>query len=363
MSGVEIGVVVALGVALAGLAALALTGLRSGRRGAVPDAPGPPGPPDPDSDDFRELALERLVSLAATVTGATAAALYGRAEERIGGTAELASTGEAGGLMGIAAVVLRSGRPALVGEGRAAAAVPVMWRGGQDAALVVAADDDRGEFTGTDLELLFEIAGWCGSALDHRSLHGGTLDSTRTQARALETAAAMWDGHEAALGDELATLARGLGEHLGMRGSDLAELALAARLHDVGKLRVPGDVLRRPGPLSRQDWARVRMHPTWSAELVSRVPGLEGVAALISLHHERVDGHGYPHALPAERIPLGARILAVCDAYGALRHERPYRTALSEDEAVAELRGATGQFDPAVVDALEEHLERSPSYA
>jgi hypothetical protein len=365
MSAVEVGVIVALGLALTGLTVLGLTWMRTVRRPAhEPAHDDPPPRPAPTADaDACERALERLVAHAATVTGATATALYSRAEERIGGAVEIASSGDTGGLVGIAAVVLRSGRPALVPDGQPAAAVPVMWRGAQDAALVVTADDAGREFDGADLELLFELAGWCGSALDHRSLHGGSLDSTGSQARALQTAAAVWDGHEARRGDEVAALARDVGARLGLQGSDLGELELAARLHDVGKLRVPGDVLRHRGPLGETAWGRVRMHPTWGAELVSRVPGLEAVAALVSLHHERIDGRGYPHALAADRIPLAARIVAVCDAYAAMRSERPYRPSMPADPALAELRAAAGQFDPVVLDALEDHLARAATYA
>jgi HD domain len=362
VSAVEAGIVVALGVTGAGLGLVALTSTRAGRGAAErpPDQPSGSGGGGSGAD-FRELTLERLACIGATVTGATTAALYARADERVRGVAEVRSYGEAGGLMGIAAVVLRGGRPALAAAERPAAAVPVMWRGGQDAALVVAGG--RGRFGPRDIAVLTEIACWSGTALDHRSLHGGPLESADAQARALQTAVAVWDDHDERRGDDLAALARALGERSGLRGCDLRELELAARLHDVGKLRVPGEVLRRGGPLNRSEWESVRMHPTWGAELVSRVPGLEAVAALIGLHHERADGQGYPHALPAERIPVAARIVAVCDAYGALRADRPYRAALSRREALAELRASRGQFDPALLDALQAHLERAPTYA
>src|SRR4051794_23098666 len=245
------------------------------------------------AENVSRIALERLVCIAVTVTGASEGALYARAGERVGGVADVASYGEAGGPVGIAAVVLRSGRPALGDEARRTAAVPVMWRGAQDAAVVVAREGRS--FDGVDLELLLELACLCGMALDHRSLHGGALDSADSQARALQTAVALWDDHEEWRGDETAALARELGGGLGLTGDELSELELAARLHDVGKLRVPAQVLSRGGPLNRAAWDQVRLHPAWGAELVSRVPGLEAVAALVSLHHERFDGDGYPH--------------------------------------------------------------------
>jgi HD-GYP domain-containing protein (c-di-GMP phosphodiesterase class II) len=180
---------------------------------------------------------------------------------------------------------------------------------------------------------------------------------------ALEAATATWDGHDAGRGDALAALARAIGASLGMSGTELVELELAARLHDVGKLRLPASVLQRRGPLTESELALVRMHPAWGADMLRRVPGLKSVAAVVGLHHERMDGQGYPHAIAGDLIPLSARVLAVCDAYAALISERPYRPALTAGAAVAELEDSCGQFDPAVVRALAEQLRLAPAPA
>ena len=111
--------------------------------------------------------------------------------------------------------------------------------------------------------------------------------------------------------------------------------------------------LGKPGRLSDDERHLVRLHPEWGAEMVGRIPGLEAVALIVRLHHERPDGTGYPHGLSHERIPVASRIVSVCDAYGAMTKRRPYSAPLDLDAALGELERNTGtQFDPDVVDAL-----------
>jgi HD-GYP domain-containing protein (c-di-GMP phosphodiesterase class II) len=125
----------------------------------------------------------------------------------------------------------------------------------------------------------------------------------------------------------------------------------------VGKIRVPRDLLRRPGQLTPDEYGLVQLHPIWGAELVSRVPGLAVVALMIRHHHERIDGHGYPAGLRGDQIPLATRIVSVADAYAAMIAGRPYRNAMAPANAVEELRIHAGrQFDTDVVDVLAETI-------
>ena len=156
-------------------------------------------------------------------------------------------------------------------------------------------------------------------------------------------------------GVRTAILAAALARRLGLDAGTVRRLRLAALLHDIGKVGVPGAVLRKPGPLTDEEWAAVRRHPEVGAEIVARVPGLTPVAEIILAHHERWDGSGYPRGLKGEEIPVEARILAVADVYDALRSDRPYRPAWSEEEALSYIRAQSGRlFDPRVVEALEE---------
>jgi diguanylate cyclase (GGDEF)-like protein len=144
-------------------------------------------------------------------------------------------------------------------------------------------------------------------------------------------------------------------------GCDPAEahaIGLAARLHDVGKVAIADAILNKPGRLTPDEWELMRHHPGVGADVIRRIPSLRGVAPIVEGHHERWDGGGYPRNLAGERIPIGARILAVADAYSAMVSTRPYREALDHDSAMAELRRCAGtQFDPEVVDAFEALVE------
>jgi HD-GYP domain-containing protein (c-di-GMP phosphodiesterase class II) len=116
---------------------------------------------------------------------------------------------------------------------------------------------------------------------------------------------------------------------------------------------VPEAVLRKPGPLDESERAVMACHVEWGAELLRHLPGCEGIAQVVRHHHERYDGGGYPDGLRNGQIPLASRIIAACDAFGAMTSDRPYRPALRKRQAIAELRdGAGSQFDPETVDAL-----------
>jgi two-component system, cell cycle response regulator len=152
---------------------------------------------------------------------------------------------------------------------------------------------------------------------------------------------------------DVAELAIRTGRELGLEPEDLDVVSRAAELHDIGKVAVPDDIIHKPGSLDDVEWRIMRQHTLVGERILAAAPALKGVARLVRLSHERWDGTGYPDRLGAEEIPIGARIIAVCDTYDAMTSERPYATARSHDEAIAELRRcAGGQFDPAVVEAF-----------
>ena len=158
----------------------------------------------------------------------------------------------------------------------------------------------------------------------------------------------------------VARYAAGIAQRLGWGGADLAYLRVAAMLHDVGKVSLPDQILRKPGPLDPQEYEEVKLHPVIGAELVNRVDGLSLISRWVRHSHEHFDGSGYPDGLAGDDIPLASRILLVADAFDAITSARPYRSALSIGEACEELRLHSGtQFDPACVDALMTHLART----
>lgn len=157
------------------------------------------------------------------------------------------------------------------------------------------------------------------------------------------------------------------GRHMGLEGSELAELETAGLLHDIGKIGVPDAILRKRGPLRWHEAELMRQHSEIGARLLQQLSGLEAAVPLVLHHQERYDGRtvgpypGYPDGLAGEAIPLGARIIAVVDAFDAMTSDREYRKARTVEEAIAELRAESGkQFDPAVVDAFLEVLVESP---
>jgi len=146
-----------------------------------------------------------------------------------------------------------------------------------------------------------------------------------------------------------------LGRELGMSGSDLIALELGARLHDIGKIAVPDHVLKKPAPLTEDEWAIMRIHPAKGQEMVramkERLP--EGAALIVGQHHEQWNGGGYPLGLKEDQICLGARIFAVADTFDAITSDRVYRRGRRYQDALEEILAFSGiQFDPAVVDAF-----------
>src|SRR5436305_2924252 len=155
-------------------------------------------------------------------------------------------------------------------------------------------------------------------------------------------------------------LALDVGHELGLDACQQRDLEFGALLHDIGKLRVPDEIINKPGKLDPAEWAVIKRHPVDGQEMLDRIGGvLADVGLIVRGHHERWDGGGYPDGLVAEAIPLAARIICACDAYSAMTTNRPYRAAMPVEEAVAELRNCSGtQFDPQVIKAVERVVRR-----
>jgi diguanylate cyclase (GGDEF)-like protein len=156
----------------------------------------------------------------------------------------------------------------------------------------------------------------------------------------------------------VAVLCRRVGQHFGMAGDELDELVRAAELHDVGKVGIPDAILEKAGALTEAEREFIRQHTLLGERILGAAPALRPVAVIVRASHERWDGEGYPDGLAGEAIPLGARIIAACDAYEAMTTDRCYRERMSHEAACEELRRESGrQFDPGVVDELIAELD------
>jgi HD-GYP domain-containing protein (c-di-GMP phosphodiesterase class II) len=144
-----------------------------------------------------------------------------------------------------------------------------------------------------------------------------------------------------------------LAEAIGLSPDEVSKVSTSALLHDIGKIGIPDKVLNKKGKLNEEDWEAIKAHPKLGANIVGNIPNLVPCVNSILYHHERWDGGGYPKGLKGEEIPIEARILAIADSFDAMTSARPYRPALSQEEAVKELRqGAGVQFDPKLVEAF-----------
>jgi HD-GYP domain-containing protein (c-di-GMP phosphodiesterase class II) len=187
---------------------------------------------------------------------------------------------------------------------------------------------------------------WCGQLLI--SLHHF--------AEALGEAVDVKDHYTRSHSVVVAEVAHHLATALGLNPARCAEVHVAGHLHDLGKIGLPDRVLQATGPLSQEDWQEIKRHPVLGYEILRHVPLLAppgGIAEMVLYHHERFDGSGYPFGLRGEEIPLGARIIAVADAFSAMVDDRVYRKGLAVELVFAELAHCAGsQFDPRVAAAM-----------
>jgi hypothetical protein len=281
----------------------------------------------PDDGSEEPGVLQRVVSLACRLARVDEAVILLRGRARSSSLVAVAWHGSHAGRSASwpasqAAVrqALATGRPAAKsGRGRRlSAAAPLLVDGEARGVLTLTSAAPAGPLGHDQLELLAELADLASSALVERDLRAraeAVLDAgVGILGRAVDARDAYTGAHSA----HVSALARRVGGRIGLEGGDLALLEYAARLHDVGKIGVPDAILRKPGPLDEAEWAVMRLHPEWGAEMIAEVPGLEELAALVVAHHERWDGSGYPRGLAGERIPLASRVISVCDAYEAM---------------------------------------------
>ena len=179
-------------------------------------------------------------------------------------------------------------------------------------------------------------------------------DTYRTTLKALAAALETRDAETHGHSERVVRFSLRLGQEMGLPADQMRSLEFGALLHDIGKIGVPDAILRKPGPLTEEEWRRMREHPTHGQRILRGIEFLEGAASIVAEHHERWDGTGYPLGLRGTQIDIKARIFAVADAFDAVVSNRVYRHGKSYEAALAELKTHAGrQFDPDVVAAFE----------
>ena len=275
---------------------------------------------------------------------------------------------------GIVGKVLSSGEPVIVSDyhdfpensepGHAATqaggSAPIKYGGQVRGAISVGTTDPARAFGREELDALRRLADLGSVTLEQAEMRKHLELAVGSGVEALTEAIDMRDHYTWQHSQNVMELAGKVGKRLELDEEALAELAFAARLHDVGKVGVPDSVLLKSGPLNDDEWEIMKQYPLRGAELLERVPGLGNVAQLVLSEHEHWDGSGYPQGLKGEEIPLASRIILVCDAYDAMTSDRPWRGALKPWAAVRELRAGAGrEFDPQCVVQLIGVLRES----
>lgn len=169
--------------------------------------------------------------------------------------------------------------------------------------------------------------------------------------QALETRDFETHGHS----ERVVTFSLRLGHELGLEKDAMRDLELGALLHDIGKIGVPDAILRKPAKLTEDEWEKMKLHPMHGKKILRNITFLDGASKIVSQHHEKWDGTGYPFGLRGEDVDLGARIFSVVDAFDAMVSDRVYRKGCSYEAALEELERCAGtQFDPMIVEAFKQ---------
>jgi hypothetical protein len=275
---------------------------------------------------------------------------------------------------GIVGQVLLSGEPVIVSDyhdfpensephgpqTRAGGSAPIRYQGEVRGALSIGTIDPARNFGRHELDSLRRLADMGSMALEQAEMRKHLELAVGSGVEALTEAIDMRDHYTWHHSKNVMELAGKLGQRLGLDEAALAELAFAARLHDVGKIGVPDAILLKAGTLDEDEWDVMKQYPLRGAEILERVPGLGNVAQIVLCEHEHWDGSGYPQGRRGEDIPLASRIILACDAFDAMTSDRPWRGALKPWAAVRELRAGAGrEFDPQIVVQLIGVLRES----
>lgn len=287
------------------------------------------------------------------------AASYGLTPELIGSSRE--KIGE-----GISGWVAEKGKPLLIsndssldpalsesmrdGGITSALCVPLIIKEKVIGVLNLSKTKAEGQFTNADQEMLSVLCGQAAIAIENARLYMRLEDSYLSTIIALSAAVEARDSYTVGHMHHISEYSTAIAKELGLSNEEIADIRIAGLLHDLGKIGIPDNILLKPGKLSKAEYDIMKSHPTVGVRIIESIESLKNSSVIIGSHQEQYDGTGYPKGQKGAEIPLGARILAVADAFDAMTTTRPYRKALSYKEAFEEIKRCSGtQFDPEVV--------------
>ena len=212
---------------------------------------------------------------------------------------------------------------------------------------------DGSDFSEQDLETLTSVASTTAMAIENTQLHQSVLDAYKSTIKTLAAAIDAKDSYTRGHSQRVMEYTLMGAKYLWFPREELEMLEYAGILHDIGKIGIDDRILRKPARLTDEEWEIMRQHPKIGAEILKEIPFLKEARALILHHHERFDGSGYPNGLKQEDIPMGARLLAIADAFDTMTTDRAYRVRVDVDNALKELYNCLGtQFCPVAMDAF-----------
>ena len=217
------------------------------------------------------------------------------------------------------------------------------------------------ELRATTLQLAKSVAAKVATTFQRSKLYAELESAYVATVDALSGTLEAKDSYTAMHAREMAEEAVLVSQKLGLDDAQLRSVRYGALFHDIGKIGISGQILNKPGPLTEAEFEQIGRHTLIGEQILAPVPLFKDVLPIVRHTHERWDGAGYPDGLKGEEIPLGARIVFVCDAYSAMTSDRPYRRAISGEAACKELIACAGtQFDPAIVEAFLATVSYEP---
>ena len=219
------------------------------------------------------------------------------------------------------------------------------------------APGNNDSFSDEDLGLVFNLASQTAVAIENAKLNRDIEKTYFETISALALAVDAKDQYSRGHLDRVATHALMIGKRLGLDNEDLDTLRDAARLHDVGKIGIPDEILKKEGGLTDEEWVIMRRHPEIGESIIKPIRSLHHLCDIIRHHHEKLDGTGYPDRLKGEEISPLVRIISVADVYDALTTQRPYRPKKSKQDAINILRSMKSHLDQDIVNILVEGLD------